>query len=212
MPSVCRPVAASALTTGTGLRFIGGLARNHDHQEERNEALAAGKRRVVVASAVVLGAAVIAAGASADFRSVDDPKGDVKCRRGCSDSAKRNADIVKAKASHDVGQLRHTIRVVGKVKQVGLTINTDSDPGCERQIFLDRGNENPEVRKCGSPRIRTGVAHVEFDLDSVRIFFSERSIGNPRGYGWRASAGVGERGGPRDDVPNRDGYIRHRLG
>src|SRR4029453_13167598 len=106
MPSVCRPVAASALTTGTGLRFIGGLARNHDHQEERNEALAAGKRRVVVASAVVLGAAVIAAAGSPAFRSVDDPKGDVKCRRGCSDSAKRNPDIVKAKASHDVGQLR----------------------------------------------------------------------------------------------------------
>ena len=37
MPSVCRPVAASTLTTGPGLRFIGGLARSHDHQEAQDE-------------------------------------------------------------------------------------------------------------------------------------------------------------------------------
>ena len=63
------------------------------------------RTRTITAS-VVLGAAVIAAGASADFRSVNDPRGDTKCGHetgqhgACSAKSRRNADIVRATAGH----------------------------------------------------------------------------------------------------------------
>jgi hypothetical protein len=68
-------------------------------------------------AAIVLGAAVIAAGASANCKSVKDPRGDAKCfhdaggERPCTDAEKRNADIVRATAGHDGRRLRHGIRV-----------------------------------------------------------------------------------------------------
>jgi hypothetical protein len=62
------------------------------------------RSRIVVMAVGVLaaGAAVIAVGASANFRSVHDPRGDVKCR-GCSDSVKRNADIVRRRRATGTG-------------------------------------------------------------------------------------------------------------
>ena len=81
-----------------------------------------GKRFAIVIGVAALGAAVMAAGASADFRSVHDPRGDTRCiheshrePRPCSHSTKRSADIVRATAGHEAGRLRHTIRVVGKI-------------------------------------------------------------------------------------------------
>jgi hypothetical protein len=159
---------------------------------------------------------VIAVGASADFRSVDDRRGDANCfhdlgsHRPCSDSARRNADIVWARADHDAGSLRHRIRGVGKFQQGQLLINTDSDSECEFRLFAP----GSAVRECGGGSARTGPAMVIFHLHSVGIFFSERSIGFPRFYGWNASASAGSVAAhPVDDVPNGRGltYIRHRL-
>ena len=96
-----------------------------------------GKRFAILIGAAALGAAVMAAGASADFTSVDDRRGDTKCfndggsHRPCSDSARRDADIVRATAGHDGTRLKHTIRVVGKFRSVHLLINTDSETNCE---------------------------------------------------------------------------------
>ena len=92
-----------------------------------------GKRFAIVIGAAALGAAVMAAGASADYTSVDDPRGDTKClhegggHTPCSASKRRNADIVRATAGHDGTRLKHTIRVVGKFQRAQLGINTDSD-------------------------------------------------------------------------------------
>jgi hypothetical protein len=171
-------------------------------------------------SLLALGAAVIAAGASANFRSVDDPRGDVKCfhrdtlsRRPCSDSRKRNADVVRATAENEGGRLKHTIRVVGKVNQVRLTINTDSDSECEWKLFATRGGGTlqGDFHDCGGPmRTSTGRVRSDFHLHSVEIFFSKRSIGNPRPYRWSASAVAGPPTTQAVDfVPNGGGYIRH---
>jgi hypothetical protein len=187
--------------------------------------------RVVVVSAVLLGAAVIAAGASgANFSSVDDPRGDVECIRhhrvtlshlllrvpgevitGCSDSRKRNADVVRATAEHEGGRLRHTIRVVGEIQHWTLTINTDSDSESEWHLGAERGGGGG--LRCRRDGVDTGRVRADFHLHSVEIFFSKRCIGNPRRYGWRANAIAGP---PRkqavDFVPNGGGYIRQRLG
>jgi hypothetical protein len=150
-------------------------------------------RRVVVVSAVVLGAAVIAAGASgANFRSVDDPRGDTKClhrdtlsRRPCSDSRRRNADAVRATAQNEGWGLRPTIRVVGAERGGGF------------------------VGRC-MPGSGSAAVRSDFHLHSVEIFFSKRCIGNPRRYGWRASALAGPAQTQAVDfVPNGGGYIRH---
>jgi len=181
-----------------------------------------GKRFAILIGAAALGAALIAGGASANFRSVDDPRGDTKClhehgvhHRPCSDSMRRNADIVRATAGHDGTRLRHTIRVVGKFQFAGLYIYTDSDPGCERVVFIERGRgRSGEVSECAPGDARTGRARMDFHHHSVKIVFSEGSIGNPQSYGWIAAAGAGTfKGNAYDQVPNRGGgYIRHRLG
>jgi hypothetical protein len=172
-------------------------------------------RRVVVVSAVVLGAAVIAAGASgANFRSVDDPRGDTKClhrdtlsRRPCSDSRRRNADAVRATAQNEGWRLRHTIRVVGNIKAWNLTINTDSDSEPEWHLGAERGGGF--VGRC-MPGSGSAAVRSDFHLHSVEIFFSKRCIGNPRRYGWRASALAGPAQTQAVDfVPNGGGYIRH---
>jgi hypothetical protein len=177
-----------------------------------------GKRFAIVIGAAALGAAVIAVGASADFTSVHDPRGDTKCghesggHKPCSDYKRRNADIVRATAGHEGGRLKHTIRVVGKLHQGQLLINTDSDPECEWAFGGLRSGGGSEVQECGDPLHRTGRVRYDFHLHSVEIFFSKRSIGFPRrGYGWSASAGTFL--GPAhasDQVPS-EGYIRHRL-
>jgi hypothetical protein len=170
-------------------------------------------RRFAIVIGVAAAFALIAAGASANFRSVHDPRGDAKCYhdggpKPCSDSVKRNADVVRATAGHEGGRLKHTIRVVGKIHQVGLLINTDSDPGCEWTFWpLIRGrNGSSKIRACDTgntePR-STGRARYDFHLHSVEIFFSKRSIGSPLLYGWWARAFAGPlKGHASDDVPN----------
>jgi hypothetical protein len=175
-------------------------------------------RTRIITAIVVLGAAVIAAGASADFRRVNDPRGDTLCDHGpCSASAKRNGDIVRATAGHEDGKLRHTIRVVGKFQFAILEINTDSDGDCEFFLEAHRGRRSGHVRECNSPRPRHGRTRMDFHRHSVKIVFSERSIGNPQSYGWRAFAFGGTRPLPGtatsfDHVPAQSRYIRHRLG
>ena len=106
-----------------------------------------GRRFAIVIGVVAAGAAVISAGASADFRSVHDPRGDPACERGregygekpCLNSAMRGTDIVRATAGHDGTLLKHTIRVVGKFQSGWLGISTDSeDERCEWSLALGR--------------------------------------------------------------------------
>src|SRR3954454_12689906 len=151
-----------------------------------------GKRFAIALGAAALGAAVMAAGASADFRSVDDPRGDTRCfhehsdqHRPCSDSVRRNADIVRATAGHDGQWLKHTIRVDGKFDYGKIGIWTDAYPRCGLYVSIRRGADNPKVRECFTARI-TGRARFDFHRHSVEVFFGERSIGNPRSYDWRA--------------------------
>jgi len=179
----------------------------------RNDALsggglaapALGRRFAIVIGVAALGAALIAVGASANFRSVHDPRGDTK---------RRNADIVRATAGHEGGRLRHTIRVVGKFKRGELVINIDSDPTCELFLVARRGHGTRfKFRKCygGGPVSSTGGARYDFHQHSVEIFFSKSSIGNPQSYGWRVLTIAG--GEFADLLPNVSRhYIRHRLG
>jgi hypothetical protein len=173
-----------------------------------------GKRFAILIGAAALGAAVIAAGASATFRSVDDPRGDTGGHG--SDQARRDADIVRATAGHEGTLLRHTIRVVGKFKNVILRINTDSDQACEYFVGFVHAPV-VRVRVCGGGLRAGGPARVDFHLHSVEISFSKRSIGFPRFYGWTAITFTlsGVRG-TVDHVPNatlssRPNYIRHWL-
>jgi hypothetical protein len=153
-----------------------------------------GKRLAILIGAAALGAAVIAAGASADFRSVDDPRGDAKCfqessgpDRPCSGFI-RNADIIRATAGHEGRWLKHTIRVVGRVRHVQFYIDTDSElPGCEFRLYIP----GSKVRECGGGYTPTGRARVDFHRHSVEISFSKRSIGFPRFYGWSATVTAG---------------------
>jgi hypothetical protein len=173
-------------------------------------------------AAIGLGAAVIAAGASADFKSVKDPRGHVRCfhdrgaDRPCTDAEKRNADIVRATAGHDGRRLRHTIRVVGKVQSGSLSINTDSDPECSRAVYFQRGSEIARIqwRDCGDGGPSTG--HASFHRHSVEISFSKRSIGNPPSYDWLANVCAGPWAGHAcDHAPSgrRHGlFIHHSLG
>jgi hypothetical protein len=187
-----------------------------------------GKRFAISIGAAALGAAVIAVGASATFRSVDDPSSDAKCfheatppaHRPCSDSTKRNAEIVSATADHEGRWLKHTIRVVGKFRHGLLLINTDQGAGCDFVLFIP----GSAVRECDGSSTRTGWARHDFHLHSVEIFFSKGSIGFPRHYGWSALADAGSPTGHAVDfVPKRDAfrpatysdrdlsYIRHQL-
>jgi hypothetical protein len=180
-----------------------------------------GKRFAILIAAAALGAAVIAAGASATFRSVDDPRGDAKCfherdypghpHLPCTGSIMRNAEIVRATAGHEGKWLRHTIRVVGKFHVGLLLINTDSDSDCEYKLHAP----GAKVYECfgGRNPAPTGLARVDIHLHSVEISFSKRSIGFPRFYGWYAFAGAGPWAGHAADwVPNGGlTYIRHWL-
>ena len=178
------------------------------------------RKRFAIVAAV--GVALIAVGASADLRSVHDPRGDTKCYHDhtppepCSDGMKRAADIVRARAGHDGTQLRHTIRVVGKFDAAGLLINTDSDPECEWYVAAKRGSRG--VEECaetigGSQGAGLGPARYDFHRHSVEISFSKKSIGNPQSYGWNVFSAAGKaKGSATDWVPNREGYITHRLG
>jgi parallel beta-helix repeat protein len=180
-----------------------------------------GKRFLISIAAAAVGAAVMAIGASADFRSVHDPRGDTRCHsevaRPCSDEKKRSADIVRATAGHDGTRLRHTIRVVGKFQGSTLYITTDSDQDCEWRISdIKRGRgRSGEVRPCfGNGSAPTGRARYDFHHHSVKIVFSERSIGNPQSYGWRVLTSAGKSVLDASDFapnshPHR--YIRHRL-
>ena len=147
-----------------------------------------GKRFAILIAAAGLGAAVIAAGASADFKSVNDPRGDTRCsnegggHKPCSDWMRRNADIVRVTAGHEGTRLRHTIRVVGKFQFAQLEFNTDSDRRCDFYTLVDRWGGSP-VQKWPGGRV-TGRARFVFHRHSVEILFSERSIGNPQSYGW----------------------------
>jgi hypothetical protein len=178
-----------------------------------------GKRFAILIGAAALGAALIATGASANFRSFHDPRGDTECGglSNCSDSQRRNADIVRATAGHAGGRLKHTIHVVGKFKKAELVINIDSDPTCELFLVARRGHGTRfKFRECsgGGPVSSTGRARYDFHHHSVEIFFSESSIGNPQSYGWRLRTLVGAReGSATDTVPNLSPshYIRHRL-
>jgi hypothetical protein len=181
-----------------------------------------GKRLAISIGAAALGAAVIAAGASADFTSVHDPRDDTRCfheshsgpPRPCSDSSRRRADIVRATAGHDGPRLRHTIRVVGKIESIGLGFNTDSDPKCEWFLFARRGDgKEVKFHECFTGR-PSGRARVDFHLHSVEIVFRERWIGNPDGYGWGAGTNAGPWAGHANDQVRKFNhyYIRHELG
>jgi hypothetical protein len=178
-----------------------------------------GKRFAIVIGVAALGAAVIAAGASADFRSVGDPRGDTKCshergvhRRPCSDSKRRNADVVRARAGHEGQWLKHTIRVVGKFQEGALWINTDSHPGCEWYLWASRGGN--DFRECSEQGRVTGPARFDLHPHSVEIFFSKTSIGNPQSYGWRVSTFAGGSAALAGDfVPSWAAQdIPHQLG
>ena len=162
-------------------------------------------RARTITAIVVLGAAVIAAGASANFKSVNDPRGDTKCsHRPCSDSAKRNADIVRATAGEERGHLKHTIRVAGNAPQGGaLRINIDSDPGCEWKIGIPHrgefissivpcsGEPNAPTRCCAEVHRNDGTPSSPYSVHNVVITFKKKKIGSPRSYGWRAQTEVG---------------------
>jgi hypothetical protein len=129
----------------------------------------------------------------------------------------------QATAGHRDRRLKHTIRVAGKLRARGvslfLDINTESDPQCEWYLKLQRGDSDHEVQRCSasSPPVRAGRAKVDFHLHSVEVSFSRRSIGNPRGYGWRVTDYAWDESGllrKPDVVPDGDrfSYIRHRWG
>ena len=181
-----------------------------------------GRRLAIVIGVAALGAAVIAAGASANFKSVHDPRGDTKCLhdqgfedRPCSDWKMRNADIVRASAGHEGTRLRHTIRVVGKFHAGVIWISTDSDRLCEFYLIAFRGAATRaarRVRDC-SEHSATGRATYDFHRHSVEMVFSERSIGSPQSYRWRFAVYAGPaRAFAADSAPNRTTYITHRLG
>jgi hypothetical protein len=173
-----------------------------------------------IAAAVAVTAIAVPA-ASADFRSVNDPRGDTTCghelggHKPCSDRKRRSADIVRATAGHDGALLKHTIRVVGKFKFAAFDFNTDSYPSCEFYLFAIRGVGRDEVRECdvsGGPGRVTGHARYDFHRHSVEIVFSESAIGNPQSYGWRAQVDVGRsHASAFDFIPNWGGRIQHRL-
>ena len=177
-------------------------------------------RTRIISAIVVLGAAVIAAGASADFKSVNDPRGDTMCfhdagfaPKPCSDSKRRNADIVRTTAGHDGASLKHTIRVVGEIRAGGLFINTDSDRDCE---FFLQVRRDTDVRECAKHAPVTGPARHEFHRHSVEISFSKESIGNPQSYGWQVGTdSLGKdylHADAVDFAPNPVDYIEHQAG
>jgi hypothetical protein len=196
-----------------------------------------GKRFAVLIGAAALGAAVIAVGASADFKSVNDPRGDTKCfdhdvpaSGGHCTDWKRQADIVRATAGHNRVELKHTITVVGVAREGqggALLINTDSDPGCEwsidllwpgefiSQIVPCAGQPNASTRCCAQVHRNDGTPGNPYSVHDVVITFKKGKIGSPRFYGWSAHVFAGPPKDPTarstDAVPNR-GYIRHRLG
>ena len=196
-----------------------------------------GKRFAIVIGAAALGAAVMAAGASADFRSVNDPSGDTKClhevggHKPCSDRKKRSADIVRATAGHHGTRLKHTIRVVGRFHGALLLFNTDSDRYCDRTLSISRRGGLAWGWCLNNPHTGPGHARVDLHRHSVEIFFKERSIGNHLdSYGWNVytATGIGQSarptpgrrhrggggGGASDWLPNRQpwGWIPHQLG
>ena len=157
-----------------------------------------GKRFAILIGAAALGAALIAVGASADFRSVDDPRSDAKCFHEhapeppppCSGSAMRNAEIVRATAGHEGRWLKHTIHVVGKFNFAQLELNTEPDRPCDFYLLVDRWGGSP-VQAWPGGRV-TGRARFIFHRHSVEILFSARSIGNPQSYGWGLLTDVGD--------------------
>ena len=175
------------------------------------------KRFAIVIGVAAAGVALIAAGASADFRSVHDPRGDVRCGHGhkarpCSDRMRRDADIVRATAGHEGTRLKHTIRVVGKLRSVHLLINTDSDSDCERSLLVKRRGDESGGECIARQEHVIRHARVDFDVHSVEISFSKRSIGNPASYGWRVYTLLGDsRADTTDGVPNGPHYIEHSL-
>jgi hypothetical protein len=175
-------------------------------------------RRVVVVSGVILGVALIAAGAYGDKKSVDDRIGDTECPAGgCSGSQERSADIVNATAGHAGGRLQHTVTVVGRFQYADLAINTDSDPNCERRVIARRSLERFRVVTCSERQRRrhsTGLATVRFHRHSVEISFSKRAIGGPRRYGWAVYAASVTHPLASDSLPGgvtSSSYILHRL-
>jgi hypothetical protein len=173
-----------------------------------------GRRFAIVIGVAAAGAAVIAVGASANFRSVDDPRGDTGCKSesgSCSDSHERKADIVRATAGHGKnGRLKHTIRVVGKLQGGSIEFNTDlSTRRPEWDLDCHRGKRHTRIQRRYDPTMSIGRARCDFHRHSVEISFSKSSIGNPHRYGWRAFV---TSGGVTDVVPRREDYIQHRLG
>jgi hypothetical protein len=182
-----------------------------------------GRRFAIVIGLAALGAALIAAGASADLRSVHDQRGDAHCiherhsgpPKPCSHSTKLSADVVRATAGHEGRRLRHTISVVGKLERVHLAIDSDdSDRGYEQSLVAIRGRGGVARFRESGTNHRTGRASYDFHRHSVEIIFSRGSIGNPRHYGWIAGACAGKLTVAHacDWVPGLDDYIRHELG
>ena len=118
-----------------------------------------GRRFAIVIGVAALGAAVMAAGASADFRSVDDPRGDTKCyheaaaRTGLARTrAKRNADIVRATACHERHAARGTRSAsIGKFRSGRLPIKHRFGAGrCEWSLRRSVGEvERPQAQASG---------------------------------------------------------------
>ena len=182
-----------------------------------------------IAGAVAVVAIAVTA-ASADFTTVNDPRGDTRCfdhrvpATNCPDSLKRNADIVSATAGHERGHLKHTIRVVGNAPQgVWLLINTDSDPGCEwRANVPHRPESGSGFAPCpGQPdapppfccvRIhRHNGPNSRYSRHELAFTFKKTNR-SPQSYGWRVETDAGPSVRAKDGVPNGGGYIQHRLG
>ena len=176
-----------------------------------------GKRFLILIGAAALGAALITVGASANFRSVHDPRGDTRCSRYGPSAL---LGLGQAQRRHRQGD--------GGPRGQAAEAHDPRRRQVQRAPPLDQHRFGPRHRvrfgyqaRSGAPRDpgvrgdrpRTGRARYDFHHHSVEIFFSERSIGNPRSYGWSVYTFVGSRAGiAQDYVPNDPRrYIRHRL-
>ena len=137
------------MTAPQGLRVLLRLTEGKDDM---------GKRFAIVIGAAALGAALIATGASANFRSVDDPRGDTGCGRR---RAPRLARTRRAQCRHrqgDGGPRRQAAEAHDPRRrqdpEAFLLINTDSDRDCELFVVTRRGQGRSEFRECSAALAR----------------------------------------------------------
>ena len=100
---------------------------------------------------------------------------------------------------HEVGQMRIFFFVgAGRMPDYELFVTAD-DQGNRIFANLGKAGAGPD----NPPRL---IRHSRPDADSIRFVFSERLIGNPGSFRWRAET---EDRGRRDEAPRKP--ARHRL-